>query len=122
MSHVVTIHTEIRDVSALIAACRRRELAPPLAGSHRLFSSTVPGWAVALPDWRYPVVCQIDTGQLHFDDFKGRWGDRIHLDRFLQAYAVERATLEARRHGHAVLEQALPDGSIKLTVSVGGGL
>ena len=50
------------------------------------------------------------------------WGDQQHLDHFLQAYAVERATLEARRQGHSVLEEALPEGFIKLTVSAGGVL
>ena len=50
------------------------------------------------------------------------WGNRQELDRFLQTYAVELATLEARRHGYAVQEQPLPDGSIKLTVTVGGAL
>lgn len=120
MSHVVTIKTEIRDVESLAAACRRCQLPSPVNDSHQLFTSTVTGWAVQFPDWRYPIVCQVDTGQLQFDNFQGRWGDRRHLDRFLQIYAVERATLEARRQGHAVLEQPLPDGSIKLTVTVGG--
>lgn len=50
------------------------------------------------------------------------WGEQQHLDRFLQAYAVERATMEARRQGHTVVEQSQPDGSMKLTVSVGGAL
>jgi hypothetical protein len=34
--------------------------------------------------------------------------------------AVEKAAIEARRRGHSVVEQALPDGSIKLTINVGG--
>lgn len=34
--------------------------------------------------------------------------------------AVEKARLEARKRGHDVVEQALPDGSVKLTVTVGG--
>jgi hypothetical protein len=33
---------------------------------------------------------------------------------------VERARLEARRRGHNVVEQSLADGSIKLTIQVGG--
>ena len=48
------------------------------------------------------------------------YGNPEHLDRLLQAYAVEKATLEARRRGHSVLEQPLPDGSIRLTIQVGG--
>jgi hypothetical protein len=47
------------------------------------------------------------------------WGDRQHLDRLIQAYATEKAALEARRQGHTVVEQLLPDGSIKLTIGVG---
>ena len=42
-----------------------------------------------------------------------------HLDKFLQIYAVEKSRLEARRRGHQVTEQALADGSIKLTIQVG---
>ena len=38
-----------------------------------------------------------------------------------QAYAVERARAEARKKGHVCMEQTLSDGSIKLTIQVGGG-
>ena len=76
---------------------------------------------VRLPDWHYPLVCQTNTGVLQYDNFEGRWGDPKHLDRFLQAYAVERTLAEARRQGHTVTEQSLPDGSIKLTVELQGG-
>lgn len=48
------------------------------------------------------------------------WGDRVHLDRFFQAYSVEKTHIEARRQGFEVYEQPLSDGSIKLTVCVGG--
>ena len=40
----------------------------------------------------------------------------------MQAYAIERARLEARRRGHTVVEQPLKDGSVKLTVTVGGAV
>ena len=42
------------------------------------------------------------------------------LDRLLQAYAIEKARIEALRRGHSVSEQSLSDGSIKLTIRVGG--
>ena len=77
--------------------------------------------AVQLPDWQYAVVADLATGQLQFDNFGGRWGDQQHLDRFLQAYAVERARAEARRKGLVCSEQVLADGSIKLTIQVTGG-
>ena len=121
MSHIVTIQTEVRDAAAVRNACKRLKLPPPVAGRHRLFSGHVEGLAVELPGWKYPVVAQLDTGKLHYDNYQGRWGDRKHLDRLLQRYAVEKARIEARRRGHAVSEQPLADGSIKLVIQVQGG-
>jgi len=48
------------------------------------------------------------------------WGEQKQLDQFLQAYAVEKAKIEARKKGHAITEQQLADGSVKLTIQVGG--
>ncbi len=73
------------------------------------------------PGWQYPVVADLATGQVKFDNFGGRWGDQKHLDRFLQIYAVEKARSEARCRGHVVTETSLADGSIKLTIQVAGG-
>ena len=120
MSHVVTIRTEIRDAGAVQAACQRLRLPAPVQGTHRLFTSQVTGLAVQLPEWRYPAVCDLATGQVQYDNFRGHWGEKRHLDALLQSYAVEKAKIEARRQGHACTEQPLADGSIKLTISVGG--
>jgi len=76
--------------------------------------------AVQLPDWKYPVVCQLDSGQIQYDNYGGRWGEQQHLDAFLQAYAVEMAKAESRRKGHQCTERLLADGSVKLTINVGG--
>ncbi len=121
MSHIVQIQTEVRNVAAIRAACRRLNLDQPEQGTFKLFSTEATGLAVRLPDWNYPVVCDTATGQLKFDNYEGRWGDQKELDRFMQAYAVEMAKQEARRHGHGTTEQTLSDGSIKLTIQVAGG-
>ena len=118
MSHIVSIKTEVRDASAVRAACNRLQLLQPVQGTHKLFSGQATGLGVQLPEWRYPLVCQLETGQLQYDNYSGRWGDQQQLDRFLQSYAVEKAKIEARRQGHSVTEQALNDGSVKLTVNV----
>lgn len=120
MSHIVTIKTKVRDAAAVRAACQRRRLPPPVEGTHRLFTNHATGLGVQLPDWRYPVVCQLDTGEVRYDNYNGCWGEQRHLDAFLQGYAVEKAKIEARRQGYACSEQQLNDGSIKLTVNVGG--
>ena len=121
MSHIVVIKTEIRDAAAVRAACQRLGLPAPVQGTTKLFSGEATGLAVQLPEWIYPVVCDTTSGQLKFDNFNGRWGEQQHLDKFLQAYAVCKATIEARRRGHSVNEQVLADGSIKLTIQVQGG-
>ncbi|HEY0982999.1 DUF1257 domain-containing protein [Schlesneria sp.] len=120
MSHIVQIQTEIRDPAAIRAACGRLTLPEAVFGETKLFSSSAVGWAVRLPDWKYPVVCDVATAKVAFDNYGGRWGDQRHLDRFLQCYAVEKARIEARRKGHTVTEHSLADGSIKLTIQVGG--
>jgi hypothetical protein len=121
MSHIVTIKTEVRDAVAVRAACHRLSLAEPIQGKTKLFSGEVEGLAVKLPDWVYPVVCNLPTGQLHYDNFNGRWGNQSQLNRFLQAYAVEKTKIEARKKGHAVVETPLSDGSIRLAIQVCGG-
>ena len=121
MSHVITIRTEVRDPAAVRAACRRLDLPEPVHGTAKLFSGEATGLLVKLPDWLYPAVVHVETGQVQFDNFGGTWGRQEHLDRFLQRYALEKAAIEARKRGHNVVEQALADGSIKLTITVGGG-
>ena len=75
---------------------------------------------VKLPGWLYPVVCDTTTGAVRFDNYNQQWGKQEHLDRLLQFYSVEKARIEARKRGHHVVEQSLADGSIKLTIEVGG--
>ena len=68
MSHIVTIKTEVRDPAAVAAACRRLGLPEPAHGTAKLFSDEVTGLLVKLPDWLYPAVVQVETGQVRFDN------------------------------------------------------
>ena len=120
MSHVVKIETQVRDVNAIRQSCIRLQLEPPVHGSFELYNSTEIGWAVNLRGWKYPVVCKVETGEIAMDNYKGRWGEPSRLDELIQQYAVEKTKIEARRQGHSVIEQKLEDGSVKLTVGVGG--
>ncbi len=120
MSHIVEIKTEIRDEQAVRAACVRLQLAAPETKTVRLFNATATGLCVALPGWNYPVVCETQSGAVKYDNYGGHWGEQKHLNSFLQAYAVEKARIEARKKGHRVSEAKLEDGSIRVTVHVGG--
>ena len=120
MSHIVEIKTEVRDEQAVKAACARLNLTAPEHKTCRLFSTSATGLCVQLPNWSYPVVANLQTGQLSYDNFNGHWGEQKYLNKFLQAYAVEKAKIEARKKGHMVSETSQQDGSIRVTVKVGG--
>ena len=120
MSHIVTIKTEVRDHTAVTAACRRLTLPEPAEGTALLYSGQATGLLVHLPDWLYPVVIDTTTGTMRYDNYGGYWGDEQHLHRFLQAYAVERVRSEARKKNHVATEQSLADGSILVEIEIGG--
>ena len=119
MSHIVQIQTEVRDPIAAAAACERLGLPQPIHSTYELFNNQATGLGVQLPEWQYPVVCDLRTGKLNYDNYGGHWGEQVHLDKFLQAYAVERVRIEARLKGHTATEQTLADGSIKVTIQLG---
>jgi hypothetical protein len=121
MSHIVTIRSRLTDPAALATACRRLGLEAPAAGTATLFAEPAARQHVRHPGWRYTAVVDTASGEVKFDNYNGAWGAQAELDKLLQAYAVEKARIEARRAGHTVSEQALADGSIKLTIRVSGG-
>lgn len=110
----------MRCEAAVQSACKRLQLPTPTRGTFELYNSTETGLGIELPDWKYPLVANTETGELRFDNYEGRWGSQKFLNQFLQAYAAERVKIEVRKKGHSVVEQRLDDGSVKLTVRVGG--
>ena len=96
MSHIVSIKTEVRDAEAIKAACKRLGLEDPFHAKAKFYmGDEVTGWCIKLPGWLYLAVADLTTGQVKFDNYEGSWGDQKHLDAFVQAYAVEKATIEA---------------------------
>ncbi len=118
MSHIVTIRTQVRDPLAVRSACSRLKLPVNVYGPAKLFVGEKVGWAIKLTDWMYPVVCNTNTGEVDFDNYGGKWGQQQKLDEFPQAYAVEKAKIEARKAGHTATEHLLADGSIRVCVQV----
>lgn len=119
MSHIATIKTEIRDAIALRSACERLGLAPPSWRTERFYDgASVSGLGIQLPNWTYPVIVNCETGEVKCDNYHGNWGDQTELDKLVQAYAAEKARLEARKRGYTVDEQTMADGSIRLRIGV----
>jgi hypothetical protein len=120
VSHILSIRTEIRDINAISAACRRLKLDAPIRGDHTLYDGTYQGIGVKLPGWSYPIVIQ-ENGEVKYDNYGGRWGNVKELNTFTQVYAVEKTKLEARKNGYLAQESTLADGSIRVTLSKLGG-
>ena len=120
MSHIVQIKTEVKDVDAVQAACRRLGIEAATVDTFNVFGVQRQGLGVKLKGWNYPVVINTTTGALDYDNYNGSWGKQEELDSFLQAYAVEKAIYEAQKGGYSVYEETLDDGSIKLNISVEG--
>ena len=120
MSHIVSLRAEVRDRQAVERACARLNLAAPIDGEAKVFTTWKKGLLVRLEGWEFPIVCDLGSGAVEYDNFDGHWGNPDRLSTCLQLYAVEKATLEARKRGHSVVEQPLADGSIKLTIGVAG--
>jgi hypothetical protein len=120
MSHVVTIKTQLRDVTSIAAACRRLGLPEPVQGTTRLYSGEVTGLLIHLRDWQYPIAVDPASGEVQGDNFDGAWGNPAEIDRLAQAYAIEKIHLESRKKGLRVTETPLEDGSVKLQILEGG--
>jgi hypothetical protein len=117
VSHIATISTEIKDEEAIVAACIRLNLPSPKVGSVKLYSELVTGTIVKLPGWLYPIVIDPSTGGIKYDNYGGAWGNEDKLNAFKQAYAIEKAKLEARKNGYRTTEAVQSDGSVKLTLT-----
>ncbi len=120
MSHIVQIKTEVRDENCVRLACKRLGIEEPTSGRHTLFAGqTAEGLAVKLPNWHFPIVINLTSGAVDFDNYNGSWGSQKELDTFLQGYAIEKAKYEAQKGGYSVYEETLGDGSVKLTLTGG---
>ena len=73
MSHIVTIETKVTDAVAVAAACQRLNLPAPEHGTATLYRGKIDGLVVRLPEWTYPVVVDLASGVVKFDNYLGAW-------------------------------------------------
>jgi hypothetical protein len=129
MSHIQTIEVEITDLQALKNACKRLGL------TWKQDQKTFKWWgvqaaqcdhAISIPEAKYEI------GVLKNADRKGFTLQVDYYDRkatekigqlggfFKQAYALEKAKLEALKKGYFVKEHKINDRQIELRITVGG--
>ena len=87
-------------------------------GQFTVYSSTIAGFGVKFPNWRFPLVIDLDNGEIHYDNYEGSWGDIAELSQFKQAYTAELVRDAAKKMGHSVTESVTDTGEIRLVVGV----
>jgi hypothetical protein len=125
MSHTSTTETEIKHLRHLKAACERLGL--DLREGHHtieLYSDRAVACdaSVQLPDWRYRVALNLETGELKYDNYEGIWGQVRELDSLVQAYnesVVREETQDLLTQGYTLTEQVLPNGDLQLVYDDG---
>jgi hypothetical protein len=122
MSHFTTIQTQVRDVSALRAACEELGLQVLTDTKARGYGSNHRhGDHVIRLKGPYDIaVNRQEDGT--FGLTTDWWGGHVEKDvgsgfgRLLQLYGVHKTNLEARHKGYTVKRITLADGAIKLTI------
>lgn len=114
MSHTTTVELQIRSMSALRTACNELGYAMREDADVTLYDGQkFQGTEVKIPGWNYPIV--ISQGQVHYDNYEGRWGDPKKLDALRQRYAVNVQKEAARSKGYRVREERV-GGKVKLVL------
>lgn len=122
MSHITTIKDIlIKDLKVLAIAVKRLKTAQLSTHQEqpvKLYQEE-PVMAVgqiSLPGWRYPVLIS-KTGEIHYDNYGGLWGDISELNKLKQVYGVEKAKQLARLQGYTCNEKTKQDGTILLEMT-----
>ncbi len=143
MSHTATIQVDVKDAEVVRRAAERLGITCS-EGSVELFSTKHTGLLIQLPDWKYPICIDTESewdeeiensdgtkttikrrGHLFADNYSGTWGKQDELDKFLQAYGVEKAKHEASAAGYLCSEESFlnPETGleeIEVTISLPG--
>lgn len=129
MSNRQEIQTEIRNMECLQRACVKRSIVETLEIAPqgqkvkaRQYQGDVAGVAkVNLAGWQYPIVIQED-GTVVFDNHEGHWGNIKELNGLVAEYGEEVVMHQLiELEGHTLQDrQVLADGTVELTIGIGG--
>ncbi len=115
MSHVVKCKDNMKNRGALDTAIQNLGLQNLGQGTFKLYGGRqVTGLGVTLPDWKFPIVINPETGEASYDNYGGSWGKQIELDKLVQRYSIEVAQEQALLSGYTVTEKELENGDVEL--------
>lgn len=125
MSHFTTVHTEIRDIEALLDACKELGLKVEENAEAR-------GYAQAKLKGDYvirlkgPYDIAVNRHEKRYSLTTDWWNGHVEKEvgagfgKLVQLYAVHKATREARKRGHRITRRREKNGSIRLVIQGGG--
>lgn len=117
--HTIEVDLDLGDVTAFNRACQRVNAEFLPTQTVKLYETKHIGHAARLQGWMYPIVYDQDQQKTFFDNYNGAWGDPQELDRFMQAYAVEKTLLTAQEQGHVAQVRNVEGGGIQVIMDVG---
>jgi hypothetical protein len=122
MSHITTIKDIlIKDLNVLQRAVER--LADTRVEVHdpkpiKLYQKE-PVLSVAqvkFVSWTYPVLVA-PSGEIHYDNYSGKWGKISHLNKLKQMYGLEKSKQLAKAQGYLCREKQKQGGAIVLELT-----
>ena len=123
MSHFTTIKTQIKDITALRAACDELGVAlVPNTSARGYLDNQIKGDYVIQLKGPYDVALNPQPDRsfgLTADLWQGHVEKEVGKDygKLLQLYGVHKASREARKKGYLIKRTQQKDGSIKLTIA-----
>ena len=111
MSHTVKVQTQIKDLQLVRNAVKElnkifgeEEYRVIETGnvSVRFYQgkkAVKNGIVLKIKGWEYPILIDLDTGEIYYDNYNGKWGNSKKLNQFKQAYAVQMALKIAEKQG-----------------------
>lgn len=117
MSHTTALKAvEMRDESILLHVAEQMKLKHLGKQEFTMFDQTkAVGHGFNLPNWSQPIVINTTTGQAAYDNYNGRWGAQVELDKLCQAYAAESNKRQAAAQGYVMQEEYLANGDLVQT-------
>ena len=122
MSHITTIKDIlIKDLEVLETAVQRipdTRLEVHEPKPIRLYQKE-PMLSVAqvqFDSWTYPVLVA-PSGEIHYDNYGGKWGDISHLNKLKQMYGLEKSKKLARAQGYVCREHQKLHGAVVLEMT-----
>lgn len=120
MSHIIQVETVVKDREMFAKAARALGYTVVGEGVYQMYSGTVRGLAIQIPNWRYALVVDAE-GSISYDNYGGRWGETKDLHELTQTYAQNEVERQMRIDGLDMLDTYTEDdGTIVLEINAGG--